>query len=323
MYEGNLEVEELLDWVRAIDKYFDYEDIKEYKMVKHGVTRLKGHATLWWDELQAECMSNGKKKIKRWDRMVDKLKEKFIPKDYQINMSRRLQNLRHKSLSMKEYTEEVYRLNIRAGQKENEDEKTSRYINGLRYEIQEEINMISVNKVKDSYQAALKDEEKLAKKQSQRNRGGNSSRGKGTNKEKFQKPKHEAGKQHSHPEKGGSSKEGQPGGGISFSRRRGRDRGGEVRCYTCGKPGQKSWECPERKKEGGGEAHISEAQNHVEVEATEGGKNLMMRKVLLKPEKEVDEPVQRTSLFRTACKMKDKVCKVIIDSGSTDNLVST
>jgi hypothetical protein len=49
----------------------------------------------------------------------------------------------------------------------------------------------------------------------------------------------------------------------------------------------------------------------------------MLRKVLLKPEAEIEKPVQRNNLFRTACKTKDKVCKVIIDSGSTDNLVST
>jgi hypothetical protein len=76
--------------------------------------------------------------------------------------------------------------------------------------------MIYVSKFEDAYQAALKAEEKLVRKQSQRNRGRNSSRGKGTNREKFQKPKHEAGKQHSHPEKGGSSKEGQHGGRIFF-----------------------------------------------------------------------------------------------------------
>jgi hypothetical protein len=99
--------------------------------------------------------------------MVAKLKAKFIPKDYQINLYRRLQNLKQRGLSVKEYTEEFYRLNIRAGQKENEDEKTTRYINGMRYEIQEEINMMSVSKVEDAYQAALKDEEKLARKQSQ------------------------------------------------------------------------------------------------------------------------------------------------------------
>jgi hypothetical protein len=28
IYEGNLDVEELLDWVRALDRYFDYEYVE-------------------------------------------------------------------------------------------------------------------------------------------------------------------------------------------------------------------------------------------------------------------------------------------------------
>jgi hypothetical protein len=47
-----------------MDKYFDYEDIEEENMVKHEVKRLKGHATLWWDELQADHRCKGKQKIK-------------------------------------------------------------------------------------------------------------------------------------------------------------------------------------------------------------------------------------------------------------------
>jgi hypothetical protein len=62
-----------------MDKYFDYEDFEEDNMVKHAVTKLKFHAVLWWDELQAERRSNGKKKIKNWDKMVAKMKAKFIP----------------------------------------------------------------------------------------------------------------------------------------------------------------------------------------------------------------------------------------------------
>jgi hypothetical protein len=58
-------------------------------------------------------------------------------------------------------------------------------------------------------------------------------------------------------------------------------------------------------------------------EDVEGGRSLMMRKVLLTPEKEVESSVQRTRLFRTTCKTKDRVCKVIVDSGSMDNLIST
>ena len=49
----------------------------------------------------------------------------------------------------------------------------------------------------------------------------------------------------------------------------------------------------------------------------------MMNKVLLKPKKEQAEPAQRKSLFRTTCKVQGKCCKMAIDSGSTDNLVST
>jgi hypothetical protein len=90
MYEGNLDLEELLDWVRAMNKYFDYEEVDDKRMVKHAVKRIKGHATLWWDELQAERRRKENHKIKRWDRMVSKIKDKFIPKDYKINLFRRL-----------------------------------------------------------------------------------------------------------------------------------------------------------------------------------------------------------------------------------------
>jgi hypothetical protein len=78
-----------------------------------------------------------------------------------------------------------------------------------------------------------------------------------------------------------------------------------------------SWECPEKKKEGGGEAHISEAQKrNVEAEGAEDGTSMILRKILLKLEAEVEKPVQRNNLFRTTFTTKDRVCKVIIDSGS-------
>ena len=67
-------------------------------------------------------------------------------------------------MTVKEYTEEFYRLNIRIGQRERDEEKVSRYINGLRYEIQDELSMMSVRTVEDAYQFTLKEEEKLARK---------------------------------------------------------------------------------------------------------------------------------------------------------------
>jgi hypothetical protein len=71
-------------------KYFDYEEVDEEKKVKQAITRLKGHATLWWDELQAERRSKEKQKIKNWDIMVAKMKANFMPKYYQINLFRNM-----------------------------------------------------------------------------------------------------------------------------------------------------------------------------------------------------------------------------------------
>jgi hypothetical protein len=178
VYEGSLNAEELLDWIRALDTYFDYEDIEEDKKVRHAVTKLKGHAALWWDELQADRRSKGKQKIKSWDRMIAKMKAKFIPRDYQITLFRRMQNLRQKLMTVKEYTEEFYRLNIRAGHRESDDEKVARYLNGLRYDIQDELSMVTIRTVEDAYQMALKAEEKLSRKQGQRGRGRSQPRGK-------------------------------------------------------------------------------------------------------------------------------------------------
>jgi hypothetical protein len=97
-----------------LEKYFDYEEIDDEKKVKNAMIRLKGHATLWWDDLQSDRRRKGKSKINNWDIMVANLKDKFIPKDYQLNLFRKLHNLRHKGLSVKEYTEEFYNLNVRA-----------------------------------------------------------------------------------------------------------------------------------------------------------------------------------------------------------------
>jgi hypothetical protein len=72
------------------------------------------------------------------------------------------------------------------------------------------------------------------------------------------------------------------------TRGRGRGRGGVITCFTCGTNGHKSYECPDKKKEGG-ETHIVEAQRrYVEAEDVEGGRLLMMQKSLLTLEKEVE-----------------------------------
>ena len=90
MYSGNLNVEEIMDWINAMSKYFDFEEIEDKNKVRYVVTRLKGHAAIWWDELEIHRERRGKKKINFWDKILYKIKSQFMPKDYQLNLLRQL-----------------------------------------------------------------------------------------------------------------------------------------------------------------------------------------------------------------------------------------
>jgi len=111
-YDGSLSIDVLLDRISEMDKYFECEEVGEDRRVKFAGTKLKGHAALWWDSVQNERKRLNKTPIKTWSRMVAKLKGRFLPRDYQIALHRQVQNLRQKGLTIKEYTEEFYQVNL-------------------------------------------------------------------------------------------------------------------------------------------------------------------------------------------------------------------
>ena len=224
--------------------------------MKFAATRLKGHAALWWDELQLSRERKGKPKIKQWDRMVSKMKGKFFPKDYQLNLFRQLQNLKQKGMTIKEYTEEFNKLSVRSGHVEDDLEKVARYINGLRYEIQDEISLLNLKSVEDAYQAALRAEEKLVCKQNQRNRGKNPAKGKGTFRTKFQHSQNETRSASSKPPQRGDS-------GRGRFMPTGRGRGRDVRCYVCGEWGHMQWDCPHQKSANPHNVNVAEAKEEI------------------------------------------------------------
>ena len=136
--------------------------------MKIAVTRLKGHASLWWEHLQTDRQRRGKEKIRTWLKMVKKVKKKFLPTDYQVIFLRKMQNLKQRDMTVKEYTEEFYRLDIRSRHVDDDVEKIVRYINGLRSIIHDEISYVKLGSVEEAYQYALKVEEILTKKHEQR-----------------------------------------------------------------------------------------------------------------------------------------------------------
>ena len=68
-------------------------------------------------------------------------------------------------MTVREFTEEFYKVNIRSGHIEGTPEKVTRYVNSLRFGIQDELSLLSLRSSEEAYQVALKDEEKLMRRQ--------------------------------------------------------------------------------------------------------------------------------------------------------------
>ena len=48
-----------------MEEFFEFKEIEDLKRVKFTNTKLKGHASIWWEEIQLERGRRGKDKIAR------------------------------------------------------------------------------------------------------------------------------------------------------------------------------------------------------------------------------------------------------------------
>jgi hypothetical protein len=79
-----------------------------------------------------------------------------------------------------DYTEEFHRIYIRSREVEEIKEALARYVNGLRYGIQDELTMAKFHSIGESYQLALKAEENLSRRKQGSREKGTRGRGKKT-----------------------------------------------------------------------------------------------------------------------------------------------
>jgi len=78
-FEGKLDHYEFLEWLRIMERVFDYKEILEDKKVKLVTLRLGKYISLWWTNFCAKRVRKRKGKIWTWEKMKSELKDRFLP----------------------------------------------------------------------------------------------------------------------------------------------------------------------------------------------------------------------------------------------------
>ena len=160
-FYGKLNPTAFLDWIMSMEDYFDWYAMPENRKVRFVKAKLKGAARLWWHNIENQVHRIDQPPIGTWDEMKLKMKEHFLPTDYEQLMYTKLFSLKQGTKSVEEYTEEFHELSIRNQVRESDAQLAARYKAGLRMEIQLEMIAAHTYIVDDVYQLALKIEEGL------------------------------------------------------------------------------------------------------------------------------------------------------------------
>ncbi|GKB46713.1 transposon ty3-I gag-pol polyprotein [Tanacetum coccineum] len=328
-FVGNLDIEAVLDWLYEVDKFFDIMEVPEEEQVKVVAYKLRGGAGAWWQREQDNRRAQGRRPVDTWMRMKRMIKGRFLPPDIEQILYQQYHTCVQGKRTVADYTGEFLRLQARCNLRETDEQSAARYISGLNSSIQERLSLTPIWSVDQAQNMAMK-AERMASKTGVGFRRSNmeSSSNYGSRPNPIQSTIPSTTTTTSSSKASGSggdkNKESQPVNSNPYARPTG------AKCFRCGKPGHRSNVCPKRSiyysVESGNDGLTVDFQEEDELEYAEplDGEaeqvTYVIQRTLCSPK--VSDSSQRNKIFQTKCLVKEKICSIIIDGGSCENLVS-
>ncbi|XP_074292404.1 uncharacterized protein LOC141619274 [Silene latifolia] len=99
-------------WISDIEKIFEYKGYTDVKAFKVDVLKLKGYASLWYDNLKHQRIREGKEPLRSWAKLKKKMFGKFVTKDYTQDLFIKLSKLRQDERPIETYLREFEQLTL-------------------------------------------------------------------------------------------------------------------------------------------------------------------------------------------------------------------
>ncbi|XP_043687813.1 uncharacterized protein LOC122639038 [Telopea speciosissima] len=254
------------------------------------------------------------------------LRARFLPPDHRQFLYQQFQNCTQGSRAVTEYINEFLRLQSRCNLAESDDQQVARFVNGLKYSIQDRMALQPVWNMTEAQNMTLLVKRTLSRQSATFRSRSDLDKGKQVSTDPI-KPSTPLPRSTNNIGEGSRSTTKSamvPSNSTTTKNPYGRAE--PIKCYRCGEPGHRSNNCPQRKSVNVVAGDLSDEQefddDDAKIAKEEGeGVTCIVRRLLLTPKQQGSS--QRHQIFLTHCSVNAKVCNAIIDSGSSENLVST
>ena len=115
--------------------------------------KLTNSAKMYWQNVLQDMLRLGEQPITQWAGMKAKLQEKYFPPSYKSQLFSTMINLKQITLTVAKYSAKFEEARLRCSEfhAENQFVVCTRFVNGLRFDIQRMVKLHAPHSIDDAY----------------------------------------------------------------------------------------------------------------------------------------------------------------------------
>jgi len=140
-FKGENDPNIYIEWEQKVDQIFNIHLVSDQEQVDLVVLEFKDYAMTWWHQF---CMNNINQEplAASWMDINNLMRARFVPSYYRRETLLKLQRLQQGSMCVDEYYKMMESMLLKVGlQFEIEEKKVARFVNGLRREVQDVVEL--------------------------------------------------------------------------------------------------------------------------------------------------------------------------------------
>ncbi|XP_071901035.1 uncharacterized protein [Coffea arabica] len=340
-FQGKSDSDTYLEWESRVELVFDCNDYTDAQKLRLAIVEFTDYAIVWWEQVVTSRRRCGELPITTWTELKRLMKRRFVPSHYHRDLYQKLQTLTQGQRSVEDYYKDMEISMLRANIQEDREATMARFLNGLRVEIADQLELQYYVEIEHMVEKAIKIEQRLKRRGTTTNYNPHPQtfprpfqprrEERGSNAWTTPKPKHDQGSSSRPPFSKTDSKVVSKS-TIETSKPRNRD----TKCWRCQGVGHIASQCPnprtmlvlpngdivtdDEEEEYKDMPPLVEEEDEIEEVPTQDKVGLVARRALA-TQASKDE-LQRDNIFYTKCHVTNKVCSLVIDPGSCTNVAS-